>query len=573
MMRQFRTAILMIGFISLLLLHLTQPLLAAPAASLLADTPVDATAYGIQCNAGVCTLRIKDAGIALPAPVAAGATLLLTFLQDQIHLLPEGAGLQITDDVTIQTPMGKLALFDTDMVIQLAADNTIERLRGTAQVPWPSFLGSEATGIERALAVADIGLEPGKFLNHLNMPLAADQSYFYVRLGVGVQTDAAGALQRETLYAIDSPVTRGQYLTLLIDPQQLDLWLDGNLTIALLDDWLLFNEFLTDQTGLPFELASEAVNFHVTGLVSSDWRTSYLQLDGLYTLEKQFIRNWFQTDASPLAVTGSLLINGEGVLFNGLTRSSVLPDRLFDGEMRVEAFLPLDGNLWGAYVATGGQADFPLWARRHDGEQHFAATQLRPWVDSAVTTAVAATDRALEQSATAVQPLFFVVKDGATDAVVYAGRGYQLAQNAANDSYAWTVERVITGATSATALAHTTVHSVQDLAATSYQWGADVVASGATSTTELARKAYVWTATGVTTGATTVADATVDGYHATLDFAGDTYIWTIGATMASAATVSTLAVDSYSALDGSLTNSAETMITWIWPVVQAAPAE
>lgn len=572
-MRQFRTTILMIGLISLLFLQLAQPALAAPSATLPTDTPLDTTAYGIQCTGGVCTLRIKDAGVALPAPVAAGATLLLTFLQDQIQVLPEGAGLQITDDVTIQTPMGKLALFDTDMVIQLAADNTIERLRGTAQVPWPSFLGSEAVGVERALAVADIGVEPGKFLNHLNIPLTPEQSYFYIRLGVGVQTDAMGALQREMLYAIDSPVTRGQYLTLLIDPQQLDLWLDGNLTIALLDDWLLFNEFLTDQTGLPFELASEAVNFHVTGLVSSDWRTSYLQLDGLYTLEKQFIRNWFQTDASPLAVTGSLLINGEGVLFHGLTRSSVLPDRLFDGEMRVEAFLPLDGNLWGAYVATGGQADFPLWARRHDGEQHFAATQLRPWVDSTVTTAVAATDRALAQSAAAVQPLFFVVKDGATDAVVYAGRGYQLAQNAASDSYAWTVERVITGATSATALAHTTVHSVQDLAATSYQWGADVVTSGATSTTELARKAYAWTATGVTTGATTVADATVDGYHATLDFAGDTYTWTIGATMASAATVSTLAVDSYSALDGSLTNSVETMTTWIWPVAQAAPAE
>lgn len=572
-MRQFRTTILMIGLICLLFLQLAQPALAAPSATRLTDTPLDTTAYGIQCTGGVCTLRIKDAGVALPAPVAAGATLLLTFLQEQIQVLPEGAGLQITDDVTIQTPMGKLALFDTDMVIQLAADNTIERLRGTAQVPWPSFLGSEAVGVERALAVADIGVEPGKFLNHLNIPLTPEQSYFYIRLGIGVQTDAMGALQREMLHAIDSPVTRGQYLTLLIDPRQLDLWLDGNLTIALLDDWLLFNEFLTDQTGLPFELASEAVNFHVTGLVSSDWRTSYVQLDGLYTLEKQFIRNWFQTDASPLAVTGSLLINGEGLLFNGLTRSSVLPDRLFDGEMRVEAFLPLDGNLWGAYVATGGQADFPLWARRHDGEQHFAATQLRPWVDSTVTTAVAATDRAFEQSATAVQPLFFVVKDGATDAIVYAGRGYQLAQNAASDSYAWTVERVITGATSATALAHTTVHSVQDLAATSYQWGADVVTSGATNTVDLARDAYTWTATQINSRATTVATLTADGYRATFDFAGDTYDWTAGTTMASAATVSTLAFDSYRALGGGLTDGIDTVTTWIWPAAQAAPAE
>jgi len=562
MRQRWRTIIGSLLLTSMLIMQLVQPVLAAaPILDTTIADPGDATAYGIQCSEGVCTLRIKDAGIALPGPVAAGATLLLTFLQDQIHLLPEGAGLQITDDVTIQTPMGKLALFDTDMVIQLAADNTIERLRGTAQVPWPAWLGSEGAGVERALAVADIGLEPGKFLSHLNVPVATEQSYFYVRLGVGVQTDATGAPQRETLHAIDSPVTRGQYLTLLIDPQQLDLWLDGNLTIALLDDWLLFNEFLTDQTGLPFELASEAVNFHVTGLVSSDWRASYLQLDGLYTLEKQFIRNWFQTDASPLAVTGSLLFNDEGVLFNGLTRSSVLPDRLFDGEMRVEAFLPLDGNLWGAYVATGGQADFPLWARRHDGTQQFSATQLRPLVDSAVTTV----EQTVKQTTAAVQPLFFVVKDGATDAVIYAGRGYQLAENAASDSYAWTVETVITGATSATAVARTSVNSVQDLAATSYRWSADVVASGATSTAEFARSAYTWTATGVTSGASAVADVTSNGYRATVDLAGNTYAWTTDATSAGAVVVSTLAVDSYTALACGLTSGVDTMVTWVWP--------
>lgn len=556
-MRQFRTTILMIGIISLLFLQLAQPALAAPSATQLTDMPFDTTAYGIHCTGGVCTLRIKDAGVALPAPVAAGATLLLTFLQDQIQMLPEGAGLQITDDVTIQTPMGKLALFDTDMVIQLAADNTIERLRGTAQVPWPSFLGSEAMGVERALAVADIGVEPGKFLNHLNIPLAPEQSYFYIRLGVGVQTDATGALQREMLHAIDSPVTRGQYLTLLIDPQQLNLWLDGNLTIALLDDWLLFNEFLTDQTGLPFELASEAVNFHVTGLVSSDWRTSYLQLDGLYTLEKQFIRNWFQTDASPLAVTGSLLINGNGVLFNGLTRSSVLPDRLFDGEMRVEAFLPLDGNWWGAYVATGGQADFPLWAQRHDGEQHFSAALLRPLVNDAVAR--------VEQTAASVQPLFVVVKDTATDAVVYAARGYQQTQAVASDGYAWSVETVINSATTATALAQAGIASVQDLTTLSYQWTAAVVKTGAANTADVASAAYQWTATQVSHSATTVADVTADGYRATLDLAGASYNWTAAATGSAAVTVGALAVDGYTTAAGGMADHVERLTTWMWP--------
>lgn len=559
MRQRWRTVLLTCLLVSLLMVQFVQPVLAAPitaptTTALLTEPLADPTAYGVQCSEGVCTLRIKDAGIAVPGVVAAGASLLFTFLQDQIRLLPEGAGLQITDDVTIQTPMGQLALFDTDMIVQLAADQTIERLRGTAQIPWPSF-GGATDGVEHALAVADIGLEPGKYLSYLNLPLAADQSYFYLRLGAGLQTDATGAPQRTVLHAINTPVTRGQYLTLLIDPQKLDLLLDGNLTIALLDDWLQVNQFLTDQTGLPFELASEAVNFHVSGLISSDLAASYLELDGLYTLEKQFIRNWFQTDASPLAVTGSLRINREGLLFNGLTRSSVLPDRLFDGEMRVEAFLPMNGNLWNAYIATATQANAPLWMMAHEQEQQYSAEMLRPLVDNAVAT---------------VQPLFVVVKDNATDAVVYAGRGYHAVQNAASEGYSWSVETLIDGATSASAITASGIDSVTTLATGSYAWTTDLLANGAIATASAARNAYAWTATQVTTGATTAAEATAQSYRATLDLAGNAYAWTANTTTASAATAGALAVDSYTTVACSVTDQVDRIATWLWPSAQAA---
>ena len=549
-MRQWRTFLLSLLVATLLCFQLVQPLLAAPIADAPADTALDPSAYGVTCTAGVCTLHIKDAGIAVPDVVAAGATLLLTFLQDQIHLLPDGAGLRITDDVTIQTPMGKLALFGTDMIIELAADNTVERLRGTAEIPWPSLLGASEGSIQHALAVADIGLEPGKYLTHLNVPLAAEQRYFYMRLGAGLATDTTGALQRETLHAIDSPVTRGQYLTLIVDPTALDVMLDGNLTIAMLDELLLFNQFLTDQTGLPFELASEAVNVHLSGLVSGNLRDSYLRVDGLYTLEKQFIRNWFQTDASPLAVTGSLLINQEGVLLSGLTRSSILPDRLFDGEMRVEAFLPLNGNLWGAYVAAGSQADLPLLALQHAGEQTLSAAPLQAVVDDALAS---------------MQPLFVVVQDSATDVVVYAARGYQTAQAVASNSYAWTVETVIDGTTSATNAAWAGVHSVQDLATVSYHWTADVVALGAAQTIALARNTYSWTATQVDQGATAIAGATATGYQATRDLAGNTYSWTAATTSTSVAAVSAVAVGSYGAVMAGAASQIDTLAAWLWP--------
>ncbi len=551
-MRQpWRSVLSSLLIATMLCLQIGQPLWAAPKATATAAQSIDPNAYGIICTEGVCTLQIKDAGIAVPEVVAAGATLLLTFLQDQIHLLPEGAGLRITDDVTLQTPMGKLALFGTDLLIELGADNTIERMRGTAEIPWPSLGSAAENPIQSALAVADIGLEPGSYLAHLNVPLAADQHYFYIRLGAGLSTDPTGALQRHVLHGIDSPVTRGQYLTFLIDPQQLDVWLDGNLTLALLGDWFLFNDFLTEQTGLPFELASEAVNVHLTGLVSSrNWNDSYLRIDSLYTLEKQFVRNWFQTDASPLAMTGSLLINQDGLLLSGLTHSSILPDRFFDGEMHVEAFLPLRGNLWGAYVAARSQADLPLLALQHAGEQTLSAAPLQAVVADALDS---------------VQPLFLVVQDSATDVVLYAARGYQTAQTVAGDGYAWSVETVIGGTTNATNVAWAGVHSVQDLATGSYRWTADVVANGAAQTADLARNTYSWTATQVNQGATVLAEATVNGYAATRDLAGTTYSWTADTTSAGATAVANLAVNGYDSVTTGAANRIDALTSWIWP--------
>src|SRR5690606_13112690 len=114
MRHRWRMFLVSLFLASTLCLQLAQPLLAAPTTHAPVDAFIDPSAYGITCTAGICTLQIQDAGMAVPKVVAAGATLLLTFLQDQIHLLPEGTGLRITDDVTIQTPMGKLALFGTD---------------------------------------------------------------------------------------------------------------------------------------------------------------------------------------------------------------------------------------------------------------------------------------------------------------------------------------------------------------------------------------------------------------------------------------------------------------------------
>ncbi|MEZ4867928.1 MAG: hypothetical protein R3C14_41760 [Caldilineaceae bacterium] len=542
-MRRFRTITPILLVLGLLFCQTPAVALAvAPATENPTTTPTDMAAYGIHCAAGRCTFQIKEAGVSIPQPVAAGATLLLTFLQDKIHLLPTGTGLQITDDVTIETPMGPLALFNTDLTLELGNGNQLERLQGTAEVPWPTLVGNDNSEGKHALAVANLGWEAGRNLTQLNLPLEAAQHYLFLRLGAGVQTDATGAIQRETLHAVATPVTRGQYLTLLFAPHALDFWVDGNLTIALLDELLTLNEFLTEQTGLPFELASEAINLHLSGRMGYDWSAAYLRLDGLYTLEKRFIRNWFQTDASPLLVTGSLQINHEGVLLSGLTRSSVLPDRLFDGALALEAFVPFSGDLGRTYVATTGQATAPLAAWQHASEQRFTLAPLRALMNEAVAVTA--------QQAARVQSLFMTVKDLTSNTVVYAARGYQASQTLASHGYEWTVETVIDSAHNVTAAGWAGLHSVQ----------------------ELASHSYAWTAAQLSRSATAVGATAAQGYYATLEAAGAGYSWTAEQASAGVAAFGTFAVAGYKTFSCKAADSLDQASAWLWPQNQPLEA-
>ncbi len=536
----------------LLLLSIAQPLAAAPRFQANAGQ-----AYGVTCEAGVCTLRLHDAGLQIPQAVAIGSSFLFQALQENIRLLPDGTGLQITEDVVIETPAGVLNLLDTALTLEIAPDNTLERMRGTARVPWPSLLGTGAAN--STLAAATIGVERGRDLAHLKLAsaLQPDQHYFYMRMGAGLETDDAGAIVQEQLHAITATIPRGQYLTLLMDTTESTLFLDGNVRLSLLEAWMTFDDFLQEQTGLPFELANEAINVHVSGQISADVNRSFLQIDGLYTLEKRFVRSWFQTDASPLAVNGSLRLSREGVLLRGLTHSSIFPDRLFNGEAQLEAFLPLDGSMWDAYIAAGGYATLPALAWQSAGTERLTLNSLQPQVAAllAQTTALAAR----------AQPLFVVVTDTANDAVVYAARGLQVTGSAVGDSYNWAVDQVVNGAQGTVAAVNGGFHSARALAAGSYQWTATLVADGATATADATYNGYVWTVTKLDAGTTTVANVAASGYQRTQAATVAGYRWTVAQSSAGVATIGAWTSDGYQAATNGVAESIEVVQALVWP--------
>jgi hypothetical protein len=342
-----------------------------------------------------------------------------------------------------------------------------------------------------------------------------------------------------------------------MDTTESTLFLDGNVRLSLLEAWMTFDDFLQEQTGLPFELANEAINVHLSGQISADVNRSFLQIDGLYTLEKRFVRSWFQTDASPLAVNGSLRLSREGVLLRGLTHSSIFPDRLFNGEAQLEAFLPLDGSVWDAYIAAGGYATLPALAWQSAGEERLTLATIQPQVAAllAQTTALAAR----------AQPLFVVVTDTANDAVVYAARGLQVAGSAVGDSYDWAIDQVVNGAQGTVAAVNGGFHSARTLAADSYQWTATLVADGATATADATYNSYVWTVTKLDAGTTTVANAAASGYQRTQAATVAGYRWTVAQSSAGVATIGAWSSDGYQAATNGVAESIEVVQALVWP--------
>ena len=262
-----------------------------------------------------------------------------------------------------------------------------------------------------------------------------------------------------------------------------------------------------------------------------------------------------------MAVNGSLRLSREGILLSGLTHSSIFPERLFNGEARLEAFLPLDGNLWDAYIAAGGYADLPSLAWQHGGEERLTLSTLQPHIATLLAQSAHIAER--------TQPFFVVVTDTANDAVVHAVRGLQVAGATVGDGYAWAVDTVIDGVVDGTtgtvAAAKAGFHSARGLATASYQWSATLVTNGAAATADAGYNSYVWTITRLDNSATAVSDAALSGYQATQAFAVGSYVWTVERSSAGAATVGTWTEGGYRVVADGVAAGLEVVGEWLWP--------
>lgn len=506
-MYRIRRGFAVLLVVALCLLTVVHPVLAAGVMPPLQAEPSDPglNTYGFVCNEGVCTFRFKNIGIQIPALVAASSSLALEALLGKVNVLPTGSQLKIAEDVTLQTPVGIFDLFDADLTVDFGVDNSLQRLHGTAQIPLPS-LGILNNGAAIAPAIAEIGLDLGKYLHHLQAPLDPERHYLFIKLGAGFPSIQRP--QTPTNFGEPNSAGPGQNLTLVIDPQQAYTYIQGQLSVRNLAQLALLDDLMALTLDLPFRFANETMTVQVEGALTGELTTTFLKLEGLYAIEKNFVSQWMGVNDQPVAVNGALLINHEGILLRGATHAALFPDRLFTGDLMVEAFTPFDGQFWNAYVKAGGNVEIPALAFHSAGELQLSPPTLEDVAENALVQEIAAV----------TSPVFVVMKESANGAVVYAARGYQATKQYATASGEWAVDKVIDGATGTVALAGAAYQSTGDLARHSYDWVAGNISNGGQRFAHLAQSGYQSAAAWTGDGYAWVAGSTVTGVQWVVDW-------------------------------------------------------
>ena len=326
--------------------------LAAPVAD--QSAPIASKGYGVDCQNGLCTLQAEIAPMSPLVRLAAGAA--VAALNGNEDILPAGASVALDDDLTLTLPMGKVKLPQANLDLTLGEDGQIQRLHGTAQVPFPSFgLLDEARVVTPALA--EVGLDSGASLAHLHAPLKEDRQYLFFNFGTGLAVDAAS--QRGSMRL---SIPAGQRATLVIDTEEPLVYLAGNVTVndpgqvALVGPLLdIAQRSALIPDSLPVRQRTQVA---VNGQFSPAEGESFVEVGAAYGVGAT--AQWLGVDAQPLTINGWARISGDGMLLSGVIGLNLAPHTVLGSELGLEAWLPFSNELDGAYAQINGSVDVPL---------------------------------------------------------------------------------------------------------------------------------------------------------------------------------------------------------------------
>jgi len=429
------------------------------------------SALEMACHEDICEFHLQNSIYKSMDVSGTDENYLVRANHENVRILPGNKGIVIDETVSLNLPVGFVDLFDSKLTLTLTSDYSISSITGSAQVPFSLFGTTDA---ESRMNV-NIGLESGKTLrsryrNHSLEPLDANQKYVFFYIG-----PESTSITKQDTGVTSLSIPRGQSFLLIHDPFQAFVYADGKFSIefpspATPASVLAAGTLLSGGTLLPFLLFKHSPTVHVSWLVTPDLKDAFLEIDGEYAISEGLLSKIASTDLATIGVGGSLRIDQDGVVLRGVTETTFVAGKLFDGGLAVETFIPFQEGFWDARVVLGGHVAIPILAFRSDAESRLDGTVLQ-YLVAGMLPAEATPKR---------QPIYILAKDRTSDAVVLAGQRMQGLFRKTSYSYQWTIEGMQSSADSATIL----YTSAKEYAGTQFDWVSTTVSNTVASSSE-----------------------------------------------------------------------------------------
>ena len=270
------------------------------------------------------------------------------------------APITVSKDVTLSLPWGDLKLTNVELQAELGKDGSVMRLRGTADMPFPTFGVLDDTRIITP-ARADVGLELGRNLSGLNLALDPDRQYLFLNVDTAFGMAARTPGKSSEFSFLLEP---GQHLALVFDTVEPVAYIDGQMTLSLDDQIALLGGILEDTAIGPYVPDSlplrERMQFAVAGKFSRNLAESYIKLTGAYVMDGGLLPARLGIEAQPVHVKGSLTISRDGVLADGVATSRIEPERVLDSGAHFQAFIPFREGAGEAFASIKGKVVVPV---------------------------------------------------------------------------------------------------------------------------------------------------------------------------------------------------------------------
>ena len=332
--------------------------LSAAVVSPTAAAPPAPQTPAFTCEGGTCRLAGDAAG-----PLGflrEGANLALMQLPFETAAVGGAqATLDVKKDITLSLPVGEVTLTNAQLQVEVDEDGKIKRLNGTADMPFPTFGLLDDVRVVTP-ARADVGLDLGRNLPDTGFELEPDRPYLFFSADTAMGVTGRTAGQTDEFSLSFAP---GQRVTLIIDTVEPVAYLDGHVTLSGLEQIALLGGLLESTpvaAYVPDTLPlRERTQFGLSGKFSKDLAESRLTLSGAYLLDAGILPARLGIETQPLNLLGELTVSRDGVLVDGVLKSAIEPDKVFDGDARVVMFIPFSKAAGPGYAGVDASVKIP----------------------------------------------------------------------------------------------------------------------------------------------------------------------------------------------------------------------